>query len=95
VIIERAELPIIAELVDEFSTLMATRGKAILAGAAGCLFVYAGRGVEHPDRFILLLGWNAVEDHVAFTTTDAFAEFRGLLGSFVAGAPAMEHFTLV
>ena len=94
-IIERAELPIIPDLVDAFSELMATRGKAILASAAGCLFVYAGRGVENPERFILLLGWNAVSDHVAFTTTDAFAEFRALLGGFVAGAPAMEHFTLL
>jgi len=50
------------------------------------------RGVERPDHYLLLIEWDSVDDHVAFTSTEAFGEFRSLAGPFFAGKPAMEHF---
>lgn len=94
-IIERAELPIHPDRAGAFAEMLAAQGKAILASADGCMLVQAGRGIENPDRFILLLGWRSVEHHVAFTKTDSFAAFRALLADYVAGAPAMEHFALL
>ncbi|MGH8525297.1 MAG: antibiotic biosynthesis monooxygenase family protein [Gammaproteobacteria bacterium] len=88
---ERVEVVIHEGREDEFERAMAG-GREILSQAAGCLSVKLARGVERPNRYLLLLEWNSVEDHVAFTTTEPFADFRTLAGPFFSEKPAMEHF---
>ena len=90
-VIERVELAIVAGRETEFEAAM-VRGQALLAGAAGCHSVSLARGIERPDHYLLMLQWDAVASHVAFTQTPAFAEFGQLVGPFFAGKPAMEHF---
>jgi quinol monooxygenase YgiN len=52
------------------------------------------RGVETPDRFVLLVEWDSVDAHVQnFRETDRFDQWRGLIGPFFAGPPRVEHFT--
>ena len=93
-ILERAEIPVKQGEEEGFAEMMQQRGCAILGAADGCHSVRVGRGVENPDKFILLLEWDSVEHHVALTKTPAFEEFRQLAGPFIAGTPSMEHFKL-
>ena len=52
-----------------------------------------GRGVESPDKFMLLIEWQTMDAHVAFTRDPSFTEFRAILAPFTKGG-SMEHFTM-
>src|SRR5262245_46056956 len=50
------------------------------------------RGVESPSRFVLLIEWDSVEAHnVGFRESENFGRWRGLIGPYLDGAPAVEH----
>jgi len=51
------------------------------------------QGVETPTRFVLLVEWDAVEDHQAFRDSDRFPRWRALIGPHFANPPHVEHFT--
>ena len=51
------------------------------------------QGVETPTRFVLLVEWDAVEDHQAFRDSDRFPQWRALIGPHFAAPPHVEHFT--
>lgn len=66
----------------------------VLAGTEGCRSVRMTRGVETPDRFVLLVEWDSAEAHtVNFRQTDRFTEWRAAIGPWFAGPPRVEHFT--
>jgi heme-degrading monooxygenase HmoA len=93
--IERAEIPVKAGVEAEFASMMIAQGLPLLASAQGCSAATVGRGVENPGKFILLLTWDAVASHTAFTKTPAFETFKGLAGPFFAGPSNMEHFEVI
>lgn len=93
-ILERAEFSVKEGQEEAFARIMELRGCKLLASADGCHSVQVGRGVENPGKFILLLEWETVEQHVALTKTAAFEEFRQLAGPFFAGPSNMEHFEI-
>ncbi len=90
-IIERVELQVAEGKEEAFATILGDARK-ILSSADGCRSVVAARGVENPSKFLLLLEWDSVGHHVAFTSTAGFGEFRALIGPSLDGRPAMEHF---
>ncbi len=52
------------------------------------------KSIESADRYLLMLTWETLEDHtVGFRGSPLFAEWRGLVGSFFASPPFVEHFT--
>jgi heme-degrading monooxygenase HmoA len=52
--------------------------------------------IESPDRYVLLLTWDTLEDHtVGFRGSPLFQEWRGLVSPFFAQPPFVEHFRLV
>lgn len=52
--------------------------------------------IETPERYVLQLFWETLEDHtVGFRQSELFTEWRGIIGPFFAAPPAVEHFTLV
>ncbi len=54
------------------------------------------RCIENTERYILQIFWDTLEDHtVGFRQSDAFAQWRAIVGPFFAGAPVVEHFELV
>ncbi|WP_033340316.1 antibiotic biosynthesis monooxygenase family protein [Catenuloplanes japonicus] len=78
---------------DDFAAAYA-KGHPILAGAPGCRSVRMTRGIETPDRFVLLVEWDSVDAHEQnFRATDRFQQWRALIGPFFAGPPRVEHFT--
>jgi heme-degrading monooxygenase HmoA len=92
-LVERAELLIKEGSEDAFAAAMANRGVALLSGLDGASSVRLGRGVENPSKFMLLITWETMDAHVAFTKDPLFLEFRELIGPFSAGG-AMEHFQM-
>jgi len=51
------------------------------------------RGVESPDRYLLLVEWESLEDHtVGFRESDRFAEWRSHIGPFFDAPPEVDHF---
>ena len=54
------------------------------------------RGVESPERYLLMIFWATLEDHtVGFREGPLFAQWRAIVGPFFAAPPQVEHFTLV
>jgi len=52
--------------------------------------------IESPERYVLLLRWETLEDHtVEFRGSPLYAEWRGLVSEFFAQPPFVEHFALV
>ena len=90
-VVERSEITVTPGLEMEFEAAMG-HCRSLLTEAKGCRSVRLARGVENPSKYLLLLEWDAVQDHVAFTRSPEFQQFREAAGPFFAAKPAMEHF---
>ena len=54
------------------------------------------RGLESPERYILQVFWDTLDDHmVGFRQSDAFPQWRAIVGPFFAAPPVVEHFDLI
>lgn len=71
--------------------LAAYRGVRHLLLDAGATSVSMSRGVESPDRFLMLVGWDSVLQHQAFRTGPSYGTWRAAIGTFFAGEPRVEH----
>ncbi len=68
----------------------------VIAHAKGFRGFKVNKCIESPDRYILMLFWDSVDDHmVGFRQSPAFAEWRAIVGPFFASPPVMEHFNLL
>jgi heme-degrading monooxygenase HmoA len=90
---ERAELLIREGSESDFSAAMNQRGIALLASVPGVKSVSLGRGVENPDKFMLLVEWESMEAHSAFPKTPVYTVFRELIRAYSTGG-SMEHFEM-
>jgi heme-degrading monooxygenase HmoA len=61
--------------------------------AGGSRSIRMTRGIETPDRFVLLVEWDSVEAHDQFRASEGFTIWRGLIGPHFANPPRVEHFT--
>ena len=70
--------------------------KTVIANAQGCHGFKVNKGIESPERYILQIFWDTLEDHtVAFRQSPAFADWRAIVGPFFAAPPVVEHFDLL
>ncbi len=70
------------------------QARSVLAETPGCQSVRMTRGIESPERFVLLVEWDAVEAHEEnFRQTERFAKWRAAIGPFFVEPPRVEHFT--
>ena len=54
------------------------------------------KGIESPERYVLHIFWDTLEDHtVGFRQGPLFAQWRAIVGPFFAAPPVVEHFTLL
>ena len=68
----------------------------VASKSAGYLGYKLNKGIESPERFVLMIFWATLEDHtVGFRQGPLFAEWRAIVGPFFAAPPQVEHFTLV
>jgi heme-degrading monooxygenase HmoA len=73
------------------------RGLAqVISKAAGAKSWKVEKGIESPNRFLLMIEWETLEHHtVGFRQSPAFQEWRGIVGPFFAEPPVVEHFQLI
>lgn len=73
------------------------RGLAtVISRAKGFQGFKINKGIESPERYILQIFWDTLEDHtVAFRGGPLFAEWRAIVGPFFAAPPVVEHFELL
>ncbi len=73
------------------------RGLAtVISRAKGFQGFKVNKGIESPERYILQIFWDTLDDHtVAFRGGPLFAEWRAIVGPFFAAPPVVEHFELV
>lgn len=68
----------------------------VIAKAAGYVSHQVHKGIETPERYVLMITWQTLEAHtVGFRGSPAFAEWRAIVGPFFAQPPVVEHFELV
>jgi heme-degrading monooxygenase HmoA len=68
----------------------------LIASMPGYVSHELQRCLEVPDRYVLLVRWQTLEDHtVGFRGSEAYQEWRGLLHHFYDPFPTVEHFELV
>lgn len=66
----------------------------LLIGTPGCISARMTRGVETPSRFVGIVQWESIDDHLHnFRETERFEQYAALLGKYLAGQPVVEHFT--
>jgi heme-degrading monooxygenase HmoA len=73
------------------------RGVAtVVSQAKGMRGYKVNKGIESPERYVLQIFWDKLEDHtVAFREGPLFAQWRAIVGPFFASPPIVEHFELV
>ena len=70
--------------------------RTVISRAEGMRGFKVNKGIESPERYILQIFWDTLEDHtVAFRGGPLFAEWRAIVGPFFAAPPVVEHFELV
>lgn len=69
--------------------------ESVIQKAKGFLGYRIHRGIESAERYVLLFYWEALENHtVDFRESDAFPQWRAIVGPFFTSAPVVEHFNL-
>jgi len=92
-LLERTELLIKPGQEDEFAALFGGRGIQLLIPVPGVVSATLGRGVENPNKFLLLIEWQSLGAHLAYNQTSVCSEVRALIAPFAQGA-SMEHFQM-
>jgi heme-degrading monooxygenase HmoA len=68
----------------------------VIAKAEGMSGYKVNRCIESPERYVLQIFWNTLEDHtVKFRQGPLFTQWRAIVGPFFAQPPLVEHFELV
>jgi heme-degrading monooxygenase HmoA len=95
-ILEVADIRIRPGTRDEFDAAIQAGVRDVLSKAKGFRGFKINMGIESPDRCLLMVFWDSLEDHtVGFRGSEAFAQWRSIVGSFFAAPPQVEHFTLL
>ncbi len=91
-ILEHALISIRAGDHDRFEAAMG-QARTVIAGSPGFRSLALHRGIESPDRYLLLVEWDSLEDHtVGFRESPRFAEWRSHIGPFFDTPPDVDHF---
>lgn len=91
-ILEVALLDVLPDKTDEFEEAFA-RASEIIASAPGYLSHELQRCIETPERYVLLVRWETLEDHTeGFRGSDGYQEWKRLLHHFYDPFPTVQHF---
>ncbi|MBT0569205.1 antibiotic biosynthesis monooxygenase [Curvibacter sp. CHRR-16] len=95
-ILEVADIRIHPGQNAAFDQAIARGLREVIAHAKGCQGYKVNKGIESPERYILQIFWDTLEDHtIGFRQSDAFTQWRSIVGPFFAQPPHVEHFDLV
>lgn len=95
-ILELADIRIVPGQNAAFEEAIERGLRTVISHAKGFAGFKVNRGVESAERYILQIFWDTLEDHtVGFRQSEAFAQWRAIVGPFFASPPVVEHFELV
>ena len=95
-ILEIADIRIPPGKQAEFDAAIQRGVETVIAQARGFRGYKVNKGVESPERYILMIYWDTLEDHtVAFRGGPLFPQWRAIVGPYFAQPPVVEHFELV
>lgn len=95
-ILEVADIRIHAGRQSEFDAAIQRGVAEVVARARGFRGFKVNKGVESPERYLLMIFWDTLEDHTEhFRGGPLFAEWRAIVGPYFAAPPVVEHFTLL
>lgn len=94
-VLEHALLRLRPGTADRFEAAF-DRARPLIGAAAGCRGVRLSRSLEQPETYLLLVGWDRLEDHTeGFRGSVAYEQWRELLHHFYEPFPVVEHFVAV
>lgn len=95
-ILELVDIRIHAGQQTAFDEAIARGVTTVIAQAKGFRGYKINQGIENPERYILEIFWETLENHtVDFRQSPAFTEWRAIVGPFFAEPPTVEHFKLL
>ena len=93
-ILEVAILDVIPDKTAEFEVSF-QKAQEIISSAKGWLGHQLQQCLEVPNRYILLVRWQQLDDHsIGFRQSDAYLEWKKLLHHFYSPFPVVEHYTM-
>ena len=91
-ILEVAVLNIRPGQEAEFEAAM-RKARPLIAATLGFVSINFHRFIETPNRYLLLVSWQAIEDHTeGFRKSDRYRQWRNLLHHFYDPFPTVEHY---
>ena len=95
-ILEIADIRIPPGQQAAFEAAIAHGLASVVSQARGYKGHKVNHGIENPERYVLQIFWETLEDHtVAFRQGPLFPQWRAIVGPYFAVPPVVEHFTLV
>jgi heme-degrading monooxygenase HmoA len=95
-VLEIADLSILPGKNAEFEVAIEAGIKEVISKAKGFIGFKVQKGIENPNRYLLMIEWETLENHmVDFRESPEFAQWRSYVGPFFEKPPAMEHFELL
>jgi len=95
-ILELADIRIHPGKQAEFDAAIVHGVDTVISKAKGFRGFKVNKGVESPERYLLMIFWDTVENHtVDFRQSPTFQDWRAIVGPFFAVPPAVEHYTLL
>jgi heme-degrading monooxygenase HmoA len=95
-ILEVADIRIQPGRQADFEAAIQRGVNEVIAQARGFRGFKVNKGVESPERYLLMIFWETLEDHTEhFRGGPLFPQWRAIVGPFFAGPPTVEHFTLL
>jgi heme-degrading monooxygenase HmoA len=95
-ILELADIRIHPGQQDAFDAAIIKGLNEVIAHAKGFRGYKVNKGIESPERYVLMIFWDTLENHtIDFRQSDAFVAWRAIVGPFFASPPVVEHFDLL
>lgn len=92
-IIETAFMTVAAGDEAAFETAL-EKARHLVESSPGCRGMAVHRGIERPQTFMLVISWDSLADHTeTFRGSEAFTQWRSILGPLFAETPQVEHWT--
>ena len=94
-VLELAILNVIRSREQEFERAF-REAKGIMASMPGFQSIELQRCIEQPNRYVLLVQWEKLEDHtIGFRQSPEYQRWKALLHHFYDPFPTVEHYAHV
>ncbi|MFJ8065311.1 antibiotic biosynthesis monooxygenase family protein [Psychrobacillus sp. NPDC096426] len=72
------------------------KAAVFISQAKGCLGYEMQRCVENENKYLVMIKWETIEDHIIhFKNSEAFSEMKELIGPYYLNRPLVEHYEIV